>query len=73
MKFLINLSQYKSLQPHPPSDLFRLGGSNDGGYVISSSSVTQSKYLLSFGIFYDVNFEFDFVKFHGGEGSWEFL
>ena len=65
MNSLVNLSKYKSLQPHPPSDLCRLGGPNDGGYVVSSSSVSQSKYLLSFGIFYDVNFEFDFVKFQG--------
>ena len=55
---VINLSSYKSLCPQPPKDLCRIGGSNDGGYVISKSSVLASQHILSF-----INFESDFVNF----------
>lgn len=60
---IINLSSYKSLRPQPPKDLCRIGGSNDGGYVISKSSVLASRHILSFGISYDINFESNFVNF----------
>lgn len=60
---IINLSFYKSLRPQPPKDLCRIGGGNDGGYVISKSSVLASRHILSFGISYDINFESNFVNF----------
>jgi len=58
----IDLSDYLFLAPKPPQDLIRVGGPNDGGYVTSKSIVLDSSCLLSFGISYDISFEYDFVK-----------
>ena len=59
----LNLSSYESLAPKPPKDLTRLGGKFDGGYVVSRKAVSDSDCLLTFGVNYDVKFEFDFSKF----------
>jgi hypothetical protein len=58
----INLSFLPWLAPVPPSDLVRLGGNHDGGYLVSKEAVLESKYLLSLGIAYDVEFEFAFAS-----------
>jgi hypothetical protein len=60
---IIHLSSFPSLRPKPPNDLLRIGGSHDGGYLISKSAVSKSRYLLSFGLSYDIEFENDFVNF----------
>ena len=60
---IIYLSSFPSLRPKPPNDLLRIGGSHDGGYLISKSAVSKSRYLLSFGLSYDIGFENDFVNF----------
>ncbi len=43
------------------SDLVRIGGKNDGGYLVSQSDIDKSDVLLSLGIGYDWNFEKDFI------------
>lgn len=43
-------------------DLVRLGGKNDGGYLVSKSDINRSKFLLSFGINDDWKFEKDFTS-----------
>lgn len=63
MKHKINFSNYPSLTPNPPQDLIRIGGKNDGGYVVSKSVILDSTCLLSLGISYDVNFEYDFSNY----------
>jgi len=59
---LLDLSPFPYFASIPPQDLVRLGGNNDGGYVVSYQAVLKSHYLLSFGIAYDINFEYDFVN-----------
>ena len=58
----IDLSDYLFLAPQPPYDLIRVGGVNDGSYITSKSVILNSSCLLSFGISYDISFEYDFVK-----------
>ena len=58
----VDLSAFPILQPQPPEDLCRIGSQFDGGYVVSRYAMSESKHLLSFGISYDVNFEYDFVN-----------
>jgi hypothetical protein len=59
---IVDLSAFPTLQPQPPEDLCRIGSEFDGGYVVSRYAISESKHLLSFGISYDVNFEYDFVN-----------
>lgn len=59
----LDLSEFPLLQPQGPEDLCRIGSQFDGGYVVSKYAISESKHLLSFGISYDVNFEYDFVNF----------
>ena len=58
----VDLSAFTTLQPQPPEDLCRIGSEFDGGYVVSRCAILESRHLLSFGISYDVNFEYDFVN-----------
>lgn len=58
----VDLSAFTTLQPQPPEDLCRIGSEFDGGYVVSRCAILKSRHLLSFGISYDVNFEYDFVN-----------
>ena len=51
-----------SLKPKYEYDLIRLGSKNDGGYLIEKNSLYQTRYLLSFGISTDWNFEKAFIK-----------
>lgn len=52
----------KIFKPKFSSKLERVGNLNDGGYVISSLSIKNSKYLVSFGIYDDWSFERDFLN-----------
>ena len=40
----------KIIKPKFLYDLERLGGNNDGGYLVEKGSLENSLYLLSFGI-----------------------
>lgn len=51
---------FKFLKPTPTSKMVHLGNKFDGGYVISSEAITNSNYLVSFGLGYDFSFERDF-------------
>jgi hypothetical protein len=62
MTQMINLSFLPWLAPIPPSDLVRLGGKHDGGYLVSREAVLASKSLLSLGIAYDIEFESAFIS-----------
>ncbi len=44
------------------TDLIRLGGDHDGGYLVSESDVMKSNYLLSMGIADDWRFEAGFLR-----------
>ncbi len=46
--------------------LARLGGANDGGYVVPLEAVKAAGALLSFGLSYDWSFERDFKKLNAG-------
>jgi hypothetical protein len=59
---MVNLSFLPWLAPTPPSDLIRLGGKHDGGYIVSREAVLASKSLLSLGISYDIEFEAAFIS-----------
>lgn len=69
MTYKIDLSDCSFLVPHPPKDLIRLGGVNDGGYVTSKSIVINSSCLISIGISYDISFEYDFVRLSSAKKS----
>jgi FkbM family methyltransferase len=49
-------------KPKKNYKLERIGRSNDGGYLVTKSSIIQSNVLISFGISSDCSFEDDFVK-----------
>jgi len=51
----------KSFQPTASKDLIRLGGSRDGGYLVSENDIDHSDYLLSFGLSDNWDFESHFV------------
>ena len=51
-----------SFKPKKTYELTRLGSENDGGYLVCPYSILISKYLLSFGLGNDWNFEKDFHK-----------
>lgn len=59
---LVDLSAFPTLQPQPPEYLCRIGSQFDGCYVVSKCAMSESEHLLSIGISYDVNFEYDFVN-----------
>jgi hypothetical protein len=55
----------RSLEAYKPkalSDLIRIGNKFDGGYVINRRSIDSSKYLISFGVNDDWQFEADFLR-----------
>jgi hypothetical protein len=61
----IYLSDADFLAPLPPKNLVRLGGKHDGGYIVDKDALASSKCLLSFGISYDLKFEYDFAALSG--------
>lgn len=61
----IYLSDAEFLAPLPPKNLVRLGGKHDGGYVVAKDALSSSSCLLSFGISYDLKFEYDFAALSG--------
>jgi len=62
MNELIVLPNY--LQPFESKDLIRLGKHNDGGYVVNSQDVKNTKNLISLGISFDYSFEEAFLAFN---------
>ena len=52
------------LAPTIVPDLIRVGGTGDGGYVVSESSITSADCLISFGLCDDWTFEHDFLVLH---------
>ena len=51
-----------SFKPKKNYKLIRLGRDNDGGYLVGSKTIKETKSLLSFGILDDCSFENDFKK-----------
>jgi hypothetical protein len=51
----------KLLKPIFETDLIRIGGNNDGGYLIGKKSLINTKILLSIGIANNWRFEKDFI------------
>ena len=52
----------KFFQLKKVDDLIRLGGKNDGGYLVSETDVKTSDILISFGMSVNWKFEIDFIK-----------
>jgi len=52
----------KFFQLKKVDDLIRLGGKNDGGYLVSETDVKTSDILISFGMGVNWKFEIDFIK-----------
>ena len=53
-------------QPVASETLTRIGGSNDGGYVVPLQAVKVADALLSFGLSHDWSFERDFKRHNAG-------
>jgi len=51
-----------SLRPIHKDDLVRVGSTNDGGYILTKKIIRRTKFLLSFGLAFDWNFEKDFQE-----------
>lgn len=49
-------------KPNFEYELIRLGGENDGGYVVEKNSVIDSKSLLTLGLGYEWRFEKEYFK-----------
>jgi len=58
--------QLSDLRPVACEPLARIGGRNDGGYVVPLEAVTAAKALLSFGLSHDWTFERDFKRRNPG-------
>ena len=52
----------KDLKPKFRYQLIRLGGYNDGGYLVGLKSILATSTLISFGIGGDIEFEKDFLN-----------
>ena len=50
------------LNPHKFEDLIRIGKDNDGGYIVRSQDIDDTRNLISLGISFDFSFEEDFLK-----------
>ena len=50
------------LKPKKNYKLSRFGRNYDGGYLVSSQSVSEAEILISFGILDDTSFELDFLN-----------
>jgi len=62
MKILPNI-----FRPKFDFDIIRLGTDFDGGYLVEKSSVINSKFLFSFGISTNWDFEKDFIKINNNK------
>ena len=54
--------KYNFLRPIKTKGLIRLGGKEDGGYIISKKALEDCDFLLSFGMSNDWSFEQEFLK-----------
>lgn len=50
------------LNPYKFDDLIRIGKANDGGYIVRSQDIADTKNLISLGISFDFSFEEEFIK-----------
>ena len=50
------------LNPHEVKNLIRLGNDNDGGYIVNTKDVNNTKNFISLGVSFDYSFEEDFLK-----------
>ena len=50
------------LNPYKFEDLIRIGKANDGGYIVRSQDIANTKNLISLGISFDFSFEEEFLK-----------
>ena len=50
------------LNPRKFQDLIRIGKDNDGGYIVRSQDIEDTRNLISLGISFDFSFEEDFLK-----------
>jgi hypothetical protein len=51
-----------AFKPKLLNDLIRMGNAYDGGYVVNTTSVLHSRYLISFGVNDDWSFEKEFLR-----------
>jgi hypothetical protein len=51
-----------TLRPQKNYKLIRLGNKYDGGYLVDETSIKDSEFLVSGGIFYDFKFEHDYIS-----------
>jgi len=51
-----------SIHPIQKDDLIRVGSINDGGYILTKELIQKTEFLLSFGLYFDWNFEKDFLE-----------
>ena len=63
-----------NLKPNKKFELIRIGGKNDGGYLVEINSFKSSDYLISLGVSTDWSFEKEFIqnknlKFKAYDGS----
>lgn len=52
----------KEFKPKFEYNVLRLGGDNDGGYIVEKKSIENSKSLLTLGLGYEWTFEKDYIK-----------
>lgn len=52
----------KELKPKFKYNLIRLGGDNDGGYIVENDSISKSKSLLTLGLGYEWRFEKEYAN-----------
>lgn len=53
----------KKFKPKHKYNLIRIGGNNDGGYLVEKDSISKSNSLVSFGIGFNWSFEKDFLNY----------
>ncbi|MCF6212570.1 MAG: hypothetical protein L3J45_00940 [Flavobacteriaceae bacterium] len=53
---------YSFLTPYKTDNLIRIGSINDGGYVITKDIINNVNQVLSWGIYYNWDFESDLLK-----------
>lgn len=60
MKIEIFLPRF--LNPYKIDGLIRVGKANDGGYIVNSQDVLNTKHLISLGVSFDYSFEKNFLN-----------
>jgi hypothetical protein len=68
----VNRFSKSNIQVVEAPDLIRLGGENDGGYVVSREAIRNASLLLSFGVSKDWKFEREVQKIRPGITIWAY-